>query len=491
MKTKTLLTTSSLVLAASAAVYAQGKNPGLVAPANPAPASAGLLNDYFREQNPDSKSWDVGGQFRARLELKEYFAAPGQAGAIDFRAKGGDPNNTYLLLREKVHVGFSPASWLTIFAEARDSSTQNDDRNPNIESDRFDLNQAYLQLGSARDFPLTLKVGRQELTYGDERLVGAFDWNNLARVFDAAKLRYETKDFWVDLFTSRVVVPDDNNFNVSNEYDTFSGIYASTKTLIPKLETQVYFLARNTERGSPTLQTGALIGLPSPRDIYTLGARVKSLPGQFKGWDYEGEGAYQFGRFKATAASKSLDQEAFAVHVAGGYTWTKSNLLPRVGLEYNFASGDSSSTDSKHETFENLFPTNHKFYGYMDFLSWQNIHNVRATASLKPYKGLTVTADYHLFWLADTHDSFYTVVGAPRVGGGVGTGTGYAINPKYGNFVGSEIDLVATYAIKPYAILQGGYGHFFVGQYVKQSLAAPAFGAKDADWLYSQVTFSF
>lgn len=486
MKTKTFIATSSIVLAASAVVYGQAP-----APAPASPPSAGLLNDYFRGQNPDSKSWDVGGQFRARLEHKEYFAAPGQAGAIDFRAKGGDPDNTYVMLREKLHVGYSPTSWLTFFAEARDSSTHNDDRNPNVESDTFDLHQGYIQLGNGKDCPFSLKLGRQEMIYGDERLIGASDFNNLGRVFDAAKLRYEDKDLWVDLFTSRVVVPDDNNFNVSNEYDTFSGIYASTKTLIPKQETQVYFLARNTERGSLTLQTGGLVGLPSPRDIYTIGGRVKSLPGKFNGWDYEGEGAYQFGRFKATAASKSLDQEAFAVHVAGGYTWAKSSVQPRVGLEYNFASGDSSSTDSKHETFENLFPTNHKFYGFMDFISWQNIHNLRATASIKPYKGLSVTADYHLFWLADTHDSFYNVVGAPRTGGGTGTGTGYAINSKYGSFVGSEFDLIATYAIKPYAVLQAGYGHFFVGQYVKQSLAKPAFGAKDADWLYSQVTFNF
>src|ERR1043166_9561618 len=163
----------------------------------------------------------------------------------------------------------------------------------------------------------------------------------------------------------------------------------------------------------------------------------------------------------------------------------------RVGLEYNYSSGDSNSKDGTHGTFDNLFPTNHKFYGYMDLLSWQNMHNLRATASIKPCPKLTVTADYHMFWLADTHDSFYNVSGAPRTGGGVGTGTGYAINSTYSSFVGSEIDLIATFAIKPFAMLQAGYGHFFVGKYVQQSLAAPAFGSHDADWLYSQVTFNF
>jgi len=38
-------------------------------------------------------------------------------------------------------------------------------------------------------YQASLKIGRQELIYGDERLIGAFGWNNIGRVFDAAKLR--------------------------------------------------------------------------------------------------------------------------------------------------------------------------------------------------------------------------------------------------------------------------------------------------------------
>ena len=63
------------------------------------------------------------------------------------------------------------------------------------------MHQAYLVLGNAKQFPISAKVGRQELSYGDERLVGAFDWNNIGRVFDAAKLRYENDTLWVDAFT--------------------------------------------------------------------------------------------------------------------------------------------------------------------------------------------------------------------------------------------------------------------------------------------------
>ena len=119
----------------------------------------------------------------------------------------------------------------------------------------------------------------------------------------------------------------------------------------------------------------------------------------------------------------------------------------------------------------------------MDFVSWQNIHNVRFTASAKPIKGLTLTTDYHLFWLADTSDYFYTVSGSPRKTGG------YGIKPANDSFVGSELDIVASYQVKSFVVAQLGYGHFFIGDYVKQSLTAT--GSQDADWIYAQLAFNF
>ncbi len=484
MKTATsIILTSAFVLAVADSVYGQNTAPATTT----SPASQGSFNDWLRQESPEFKSWDFGGQFRLRLEHKEFFAAPG---AMDFQSNG-ESDNTYLLLRETVHLGYTPVSWLTLFAEGRDSSSTGDDRNPNPESNAFDLHQGYVSLGNPNSFPLMAKVGRQELSYGDERLIGAFDWNNIGRVFDAAKLRYQSDAFWLDAFGGRVVLADDNNFDVPNDYDWFSGIYASTRTLIPKQETQAYILARNTGPGSPTADAGAKPqpGGPPPRDIYTLGLRMKSLPGQYGNWDYGLEAAGQLGRYKDSVTGPSLDQEAWAAHVEGGYTWKSASLAPRVGLAYSFATGDSNPADGKHQTFENLFPTNHKFYGYMDFVSWQNIHDPQLTASVKASQQLTLTGDVHGFWLAETSDSFYTVAGTRR-GPIARTTAGYGVNPNHDSYLGAEIDLVGTYAFKSGGAIQVGYGHFFVGDYIKSSLANIG-GATDADYIYGQLVFSF
>ena len=437
-----------------------------------------MVNDWLRDEWPTLSHWDLGGQVRARYEYHEGYGIAGTPGAVDFSPN--TPVNSYLLLREKVHLGYK-SDWFGAYAEGRDSSSHEDKRNPNPEADTFDLHQGYITVGNGSEFPLTGKVGRQELAYGDERLVGASDWGNLGRVFDAAKLRFEQKSLWVDAFVGRVVLPNDDQFNQPNYYDWFSGAYASTK-LVPNQVTDLYFLARNVQRESAgEITTTTPNGAATARDIYTIGLRVKSLPNTLKGFDYSGEFAGQFGNFAGSADGPRLDHRAFAAHVGGGYTLSDCSTQPRLGLEYNFASGDSDPNDDQHGTFENLFPTNHRFYGYMDFFSWQNIHDVRLNAALKPLTKLTLTLDYHLFWLADTQDYFYQVNGAPRRTGG------YGINPQAGNYVGSEIDVIATYAVTKFASLQAGYGHFFAGDYVDDTLTDP----QDANFAYVQAVLNF
>jgi hypothetical protein len=340
---------------------------------------------------------------------------------------------------------------------------------------------------------VSTKVGRQELSYGDERLIGAFGWNNIGRVFDAAKLRWQNPWFGVDFFVSRVVIPEDDVFNVANDYDFFSGFYA-TSTRIPKNTLDFYFLARNASQEAISAEPSPQAPQPGARDIYTVGLRLKSKPGELGNWDYAFESAGQFGNFRDRrlgADSQRLDHDAWMLTVNGGYTFAETWGTPRVALEYCFGSGDIDATDCKHETIENLFPTNHKFYGYMDFISLQNVHDVRGIFQLKPCARVSTAIEAHGFWLADTHDNFYNVGGGPRGGVAATPGTGYGINPNYSAYLGAEIDVIAGVALTRFAQLEVGYGHFFAGDYIDQSLSNSAFGSRDADFVYLQLGVSF
>jgi hypothetical protein len=120
----------------------------------------------------------------------------------------------------------------------------------------------------------------------------------------------------------------------------------------------------------------------------------------------------------------------------------------------------------------------------MDFFSLQNIHDVRAIFQLKPFPRLSLAVEGHGFWLADTRDAFYSVSGAARSTGG------YGVHPGYSSFVGTELDVVGGYALTRFALFEVGYGHFFTGDYIEQSLASSG-GASDANYVYAQLNVKF
>jgi hypothetical protein len=505
MKSKSVaLVTSAIVLAVSNSVYAQ------YAPAPPLQPFPGFLNQELRAKDPYWANWDFGGALRLRYEFKE--GAIGVPPGNDFRQSTTATtrrDNDYFSSKLLARVAYTD-KWWSAYLEGRSSETYGDRRSrtgagavPAPGNDRtfggpeqdgwVDLHQGYLTLGNHKEFPVSLKVGRQELSYGDERLVGAFAWNNIGRVFDAAKVRWQNEWFAADAFASKLVLPVDGRFNTWNDYNAFSGLYLSTKK-IPKNLTEVYFLARNEGIGVATADPNAVlpfqVGAPAARDIYTIGARVKSNPGELGNFDYTVEGAFQFGNWKAAAAGARLDHQAYAFAANGGYTFTEAFGTPRVALEYAFASGDSDPTDGVHETFDQLYPTGHKFQGYMDLASWQNIHDVRGIFTIKPTPKLSIALEYHLLWLADTADNFYNKGGVAR-GAGPTAGTGFGRNPSYSSFLGTELNLVAGYTLNKFINLEGGYGHFFRGDYIKQTWSAAGFGSRDADWVYLQTVIKF
>lgn len=491
---------STLVLAAVNAVHAQ-----YTPPQSPAPFT-GFINEALRKDNPAMAAWDFGGSVRGRYELKDGYGIPGVAGSLDFRDFGDSVDNDYFLERIRVRGGYAD-HWWGAMVEGQFSFAQNDKRfayanvppvpgtvqrkGDGPEADIAELHQAYVTVGNHKEFPLSAKIGRQEMSYGEERLVGAFGWNNIGRTFDAAKMRWQNDWFGADIFTGRPVIPEDGEFDVSNDYDYFSGIYANVNQ-VPKHTLDVYFFARNASAEAIAAEPSPQFPQPSARDIYTIGTRLKSKPGALGGWDYTIEGAYQFGNFqdlRLGATSARLDHRAYMFIAQGGYTFAGTWGTPRIGLEYAYGSGDGNSTDAVHETFENLFPTNHKFYGYMDFASLQNIQDVRLSLTLKPMKTLSIALEGHGFWLATTDDNFYNVGGAPRGGVASTPGNAYGVNPSYGPALGAEIDFVVGWAFAKFAQLEAGYGHFFRGDYIASSLSAV--GSQDANFFYAQLNVTF
>jgi hypothetical protein len=420
------------------------------------------------------------------FDIQERFRFEARDNTFDFNDSVNALNDdSFVLNRFRIGMAIKPVDWLKIYAQGQDSREWFSDR-PNIPGalgaegdDTFDLRQGYLQLGPKW---VNATVGRQTLAYGDERLIGTSDWNNFGRTFDAAKMHYEKGKFSLDLFASTVVYIFPDSFNQSDLFNgsethreqVFSAIYASTTAVDPlTMDFYALFLDEQNPTVTPIAITypGTSLSVGGTRtNFVTLGTRIKGNPKKLHGWEYEGEFAFQTGQVS------DLDLTAFAAHIGGGYNfdcpWT-----PRLWAEYNYASGDNNATDGDIETFQNLFPSNHKFYGYMDLFSWQNLHNPELSFRVKPTKQTSIQVDGHGFWLANTNDAWYRSNGTTRV---------RPITPGARNYVGSEIDLTASYQPVKFLILWAGYSHFFAGDYLRDT--GPS---DDADFGYVQATLSF
>jgi len=454
------------------------------------------------------------------FDVQERLRLENQSNMYDFNSHVDSlTDEAFLLQRARLGMLVTPTTWVRAYAQGQDTRQffAKVDNVPYVlgssGDDNVDLRQGYIEAGDLKEFPLVAKVGRQELSYGDERLIGVFDWNNFSRTFDAAKLHYQNDEqhFWADAFAARVVNIQDNGpqrnygfqFNDSDGNDNFDGLYAGT-TALSFQTTEAYFLYRDKTDNNPVYQdnTAPTSNKARPYDIkqeiYTVGLRMKSTPGQLHGFDYEFEGAYQWGRDGGrltnsfpNSAGVMLAHHAFAIETKAGYTWTDLAWKPRVGLEYDVATGDKSPTDHSDQSFLNLFPTNHKFYGYMDLFAWKNVHDVSTQLKFTPYqdkdatwKSLTVQLDYHAFWLYTNEDAWYRANAVSTV---------RPVNTAAHNadtFVGSELDFTVGYSPLKWTKIQAGYSHFFSGSYVTDTAAGIA-GSNDADFAYLQTTVSF
>ena len=419
------LTLSALAVVASALparAQAPPQQPIPRAATVPAPATQ-RLPDWLR----------VGVEHRGRLE------GPTNAGFNDTR------DDAYWLNRFRFDIGIKPSRLLSFRVQAQDAQVFGRNSKPDAPpfEDTFDLRMAYADIGQTGKSPVLVRVGRQELAFGEQRLVGHANWVNTARTFDAARVTVARKTFKIDGFASSVVTMRDGDFNRSRQGESFYGAYSSFTAIVPTTTLEPFVLARNVRTAT------AESGMPGRLESVTVGARwLGTLPA---GFDYNTEMALQRGSLA------SDDISAWAGHwLVGRTTGTRAAL--RLSGEYNYASGDRDPKDGRRNTFDQLYPTAHDKYGLADQVGWRNIHHLRTALDAKPNSKWTISGSYHSWWLASTTDGLYAASG------------GVLVRPVAGftdSHVGQELDVQATYPLSPRVQVSGGYAYIIPGAFLK------------------------
>ena len=400
----------------------------------------------------------VGASLRLRSEIKDDFKFG--SGAL-----GNDEQ--YLLTQTRLNVRWTPANRATVFIEIQDARIFgeegiNEDATPNIFADDVDLHQGYLKIDlSSGQLPVDLTVGRQKFNLGAQRLVSSLEWVNTARVWDGIRLDLgRASERTLNAFASRLVPVDPsdllNGHGVTGNrlFDSYLyGAYLTDFGVIQGGRLEAYWLLRHeAEMGD---------------DVHTLGGRLTTIRGA---WDVELEAAAQFGTYGDETHRGAM------VHGALGYTAAELNAS-RFGVAYNYGSGDGDPSDGTHSTFDNQYPLNHAFYGYMDFFALQNLHNIEATFNTVLGGGLAARVAYQGFWLVqEDTDAWYNA----------GAGVIRQAPLDVASHVGSEIDITLKGSFwQGRVALEGGYGRLLAGEYMRST--GPS---ADADFFYLQAKIS-
>jgi hypothetical protein len=340
-----------------------------------------------------------------------------------------------------------------------------------IHGNSFGLREAYISVGNLFNKNLSTKIGRQKLVFGNQRVLGHFDWSNVGWSFDGVRFDYKSS-------AAGGTGGHDSNFI----------LFYNTLKNIPKHTIEPYYIWVFDNRDNFGQTTGGVGGgtrrTQPDQQRHLVGLRVNGKPGML---DYTAEGTWQGGRQKnglAGAAKNTKNINAIQAHANVGVTLPVP-MKPRIAFEGNYASGSGANrgTTGGRTTPENYWPTNHLHYGYMDLMGWKNMVSFGPQLTVKPSKAGTFKIDFWWHRLADADDNWYNAGQAASNGGTV---AGNNINQ-----IGTELDITYVHTFFGGASkVVLNYGHFFTGNYIEDSNSNSCFSCgaaaitddDDQDW---------
>jgi hypothetical protein len=346
-------------------------------------------------------------------------------------------------MRARASLEASLESQVRVFLQFQDVRIFGEESNTltDYRADNFDLHQGYLELGAVPKVGGVLRVGRQEMALGEQRLVGAVDWTQQGRSFDGA--RYTTPAFGnvqFDLFGMKLR----NETAATQEFDSdFLGAWGTLGLEnLGSLELFGLFVTDSRDEGSALQTFGALWRA----DAGPLRLRV--------------EGSLQGG------SSGDEDVSAYMIGVSAGGDITDGGTLTVL---YDHLSGDEVPDDGEWGVFNTLFATNHIFYGLADYFTDIPVHtgglglrDLGAKFSISPGTQTRLGVDLHHFRTAEE--------------GSLSTRT-----------LGNELDLTLTHRITRELGLTTGYS-FFQARNGMEELGRLT---EDAHWLYLMLNAAF
>jgi hypothetical protein len=192
-------------------------------------------------------------------------------------------------------------------------------------------------------------------------------------------------------------------------------------------------------------------GLVGVEKRQTIGTR---LFGEADGVDWNGEIALQQGTFRGH------DIRASMLAGIAGYTFRDLPWQPRIGLESNYASGDSSR-GSTIGTFNAMYPRL-PYFAETSLLVPANIYDVRPVLGFRPAPDVTAVLGWDTLWRASQTDGLY--------GSGMVEYAGTNGTKITGSRVGTELSADVRWRVDQHLIVGAIAAEFMSGPAVKEDL---------------------
>lgn len=438
-----------------------------------------LSQIVFPPQDPAKPSYphvQLGGQIRYRGELDGRF--------FDAAAKPLFIN----MLRTQLNLRAALNEDITVFIQIQDSRNFGEEQDGawrgtlDGRADNLDFRQAWLEWRNFLTPGLTMKLGRQMFATNNERLVGALDWHNVGRAYDGATLVYTTPDK-IQARAFGFVLGNDELLMTSADRQNPQGLMGIDLTLPWQQAFNLYLYHDRAER---KLRPFGFLGMADSTSFqrFTAGLYLKN---SIDGWEYEFEGAYQFGsKQDVPSLGQSSSIAAYLLTGYFGKRFANGSQSGSVGIGVDYYTGDNTSTANVSEGFNHLTTTIHKFYGYMDFFPFTILPNAglrRAPAItnyglLDPYLRLTYTPDAKTdLYLAWHYFFAQQNVALPQ--------------SRTATHLGIEIDATLNYKITPFLAAQFGASIFAPGEVMQETNASRGLGRDLGYWGYVMLTATF
>lgn len=384
----------------------------------------------FANAETSTDQFHIGGSARVRTEYKDdimsdYTSSIGSRFRIDMSFK---PKENVLIFFQPQ---FSKIWGKTEYVPSGAAANTETNTSGNTFDTGLDIHQAYIKY-NVND-PLSVTLGRKEISLGDELLIGSVGWSHSGRSFDSATVDYSHPYGLVSAFFS--TLKDTNTSSPGPGEKKLSGVYSSNKVSEKIQNLDLYALYVSDSTVSPTAHTSA------------YGLRVKS---PIENFDYRGE--YTFENVKSTTSDSDENQ----LDIELGYL-VHSVSKSRVSAEYFSAS----------DNYDQLFPTGHKWLGYADLFGRRNIKGYRLGGSTQLAENFKCSLDFQSFQRTNSTSSAYKLNGT----------TGYGTIGSSSD-IGSEIDLTLSYRLKGDVSVDGGAAHIDAGDYLKNN------GSKSSGYFY-------